>query len=164
MEEPGQGRVARRMWHVPVVIQGCLPVLASIRQCDAPLDARRRSCGVLATPGCASGHAHSPEYEQIIHEVDGVLGDLGAGNYTDARGRLCQEYSVDTLREEFDPYAKPWRYEITGSEYTTQANGLVNVLLTAADKQEQAYTFDVAYRERRWQVCRYLKGNYGSVG
>ena len=54
---------------------GFLPVLASIRQCDAPLDARRRPCG----------------------------------------------------------------------------------------NPRDAYTFDVAYRERRWQVCRYLKGNYGSV-
>jgi hypothetical protein len=119
--------------------------------------------GLLAAPGCAAGHANNPEYEQMIHEVDGVVGDLRAGNYADVRGRLCQEYSVDTLREEFDHYAKPWRYKITGSEYTARANGLVNILLTAADKHEQAYMLDIAYRDRRWQVCRYLRGNYGSV-
>jgi hypothetical protein len=119
--------------------------------------------GILAVPGCRAGPVESPEYRQMIHEVDGVLTDLSAGNYADARARLCQEQSDEALREEFEPYAKPWRYTITGSEYTVRANGLVNVRLTAADKQEQAYTFFTTYGDRRWQVCRYLKGTYGSV-
>lgn len=119
--------------------------------------------GLLAVSGCATGHVKDPEYEQMVHEVDGVMGGLRDGDYAGVHGHLCQEYSVDTLREEFDHYSKPWQYEVTGSEYTARSRGLVNVMLTAADKQEQAYTLDTAYRDGRWQVCRYLRGNYGSV-
>jgi hypothetical protein len=36
-------------------------------------------------------------------------------------------------------------------------------LLTAADKQEQAYTLDIAHRDGRWQVCRYVRSDYGYV-
>jgi hypothetical protein len=119
--------------------------------------------GLFAASGCDGGHAHNPEYAEIIRVVDDVMGDLRVDNYADVRGRLCQDYSVDTLREEFDRYAKPWQYKVTGSEYSTRASGLVNVLLTAADKQEQAYTLDIAYRDGRWQVCSYVRGNYGYV-
>jgi hypothetical protein len=119
--------------------------------------------GLFAVPGCDGGNAKDREYAEIISAVDDVMGDLRADDYANARGRLCEDYSVDTLREEFDWYAKPWTYKVTGSEYTPRANGLVNLLLTAGDKREQAYTLDLAYRDSRWQVCRYLRGTYGSV-
>ena len=67
---------------------------------------------LAAVAGCGAGG--DAEHDEIVRAVDGVMGDLSAGNYAGARGRLCQEYSVDTLREEFEEYAKPWRYKITG--------------------------------------------------
>jgi hypothetical protein len=57
---------------------------------------------LFAAPGCAVGRADNPEYVEIIRVVDAVMGDLRVGNYADVRGLLCQGYSVDTLRQEFD--------------------------------------------------------------
>jgi hypothetical protein len=116
---------------------------------------------LVAVAGCSV--VGDAEHDEIVRAVDGVMGDLGAGNYAGARGRLCQEYSVDTLHEEFEGYAKPWRYKITGSEFTRHSSGLVNVTITAADKREQAYTLDMSYRDGRWQACQYLHGTYSST-
>ena len=118
---------------------------------------------LVALAGCSS--PLDAEHDEIVRALDAVLGDLRADNYAGASGRLCAPpaSSADDLHEEFAGYAKPWRTEVTGSEFSSHASGLVNVLLTAADGRKQPYTFDVSYRDGRWQVCSYHRGTYGYV-
>jgi hypothetical protein len=116
---------------------------------------------LVAAAGC--GVFGDAEYDEVIRAADGVMDDLRADNYAGASARLCQDYSVSTLREEFDGHAKPWRYTVTGSEFTRHVSGLVNVTITDADHRDHAYTLDMSYRDGHWEACRYLTGTYSST-
>jgi hypothetical protein len=116
---------------------------------------------LVAAAGC--GVFDDAEYDEVIGAADGVMDDLRAEDYAGARDRLCQDYSVSTLRKEFDGHAKPWRYKVTGSEFTRHTSGLVNVTITDAGKRDHAYTLDMSYRDGHWQACRYLTGTYTST-
>jgi hypothetical protein len=109
-----------------------------------------------ALTGC--GLVLGSEAKEFLGQANLVMDDLRSEDYAGAVSALCEETSVEDLREEFGGYAKPWKYDVTGWDFSEHASGHVNVTLTADDGHEQPYTLRMRYQDGRWRACSYSRG------